>query len=113
MAKIEELTGIKRSEPQIRRYLKSIGFKRRKVGMIPAKSDPEIQKSSKKKNFNQCLSKLKMVPEKFTLLMPLQTESFGSFSWLLMVFLSLVYSSPLLVESVLTFWVRWMPLPIS
>ncbi|KOR28794.1 transposase, partial [Achromatium sp. WMS1] len=29
MAKIEELTGIKRSETQVRNYLKSIGFERR------------------------------------------------------------------------------------
>lgn len=47
MAKIEELTGIKRSETQVRKYLKSIEFKRRKVGMIPAKADPDIREEFK------------------------------------------------------------------
>ena len=44
MAKIEELTGIKRSEPQVRKFLLSIGMKCRKIGMIPAKADFEKQK---------------------------------------------------------------------
>jgi transposase len=43
MAKIEELTGIKRSENRVREYLKSIGMKPRKVGTIPAKADPDEQ----------------------------------------------------------------------
>jgi len=43
MAKIEELTGIKRSEPQVSKFIKSIGLKLRKVGMIPSKADPEKQ----------------------------------------------------------------------
>ena len=48
MGKIEELTGIKRSEPQVRKFLLSIGLKCRKVGMIPAKADLEKQESFKK-----------------------------------------------------------------
>jgi transposase len=43
MDKIEELTGIRRSENRIREFLKRIGMKRRKVGMIPAKADPDEQ----------------------------------------------------------------------
>ncbi|MEA3288350.1 MAG: IS630 family transposase, partial [Candidatus Marinimicrobia bacterium] len=43
MAKIEELTGIKRSENRVREFLKSIGMAPRKVGMIPAKADIEEQ----------------------------------------------------------------------
>ncbi|PXF60676.1 MAG: IS630 family transposase, partial [Candidatus Methanogaster sp.] len=43
MAKIEELTGIKRSENRVRVFLKSIGMAPRKVGMIPAKADLEEQ----------------------------------------------------------------------
>ena len=43
MAAIEQLTGIKRSENRVREYLRKIGMKRRKVGMIPAKADPENQ----------------------------------------------------------------------
>jgi len=43
MAEIETLTGLKRSEPQVRTFLKSIGMRCRKVGMIPAKADPQKQ----------------------------------------------------------------------
>ena len=43
MAKVEELTGIKRSENRVRVFLKSIGMAPRKVGMIPAKADSEGQ----------------------------------------------------------------------
>ena len=43
MNKIEELTGIRRSENRVREFLKRIGMKRRKVGMIPAKADPAEQ----------------------------------------------------------------------
>jgi hypothetical protein len=37
-AVIKELTGIERSPTQVREFLKPIGLKRRKVGMIPAKA---------------------------------------------------------------------------
>jgi len=43
MAKIEELTGIKLSENRVREFLRSIGMAPRKVGMIPAKADPDKQ----------------------------------------------------------------------
>jgi transposase len=46
-AKIEELTGIKRSETQVRQFMTSLGMKPRKVGMIPAKADPEKQEQFK------------------------------------------------------------------
>jgi transposase len=46
--KIEELTGLKRSETQIGKFLKSIGMKCRKVGMIPSKADIEEQEKFKK-----------------------------------------------------------------
>jgi len=39
------LTGIKRSENRVREFLKSIGMAPRKMGMIPAKADPEKQES--------------------------------------------------------------------
>jgi len=42
-AKIKELTGIERKETQVRKFLKKIGMKCRKVGMIPAKADPDVQ----------------------------------------------------------------------
>jgi transposase len=47
MATIEELTGIKRSETQVRHFMTSMGMKPRKVGMIPAKADPEKQEQFK------------------------------------------------------------------
>lgn len=46
---IEKLTGIKRSLPQVRKFLKSIGMSFRKVGMVPAKADVEKQEAFKKK----------------------------------------------------------------
>jgi transposase len=48
MGKIEEITGLKRSETQIRKFLGKIGLKRRKVGMVPAKADIEKQENFKK-----------------------------------------------------------------
>ncbi len=40
---IEQLTGIKRGNTQVRTFLKSLGLKRRKVGSIPAKADTTEQ----------------------------------------------------------------------
>jgi transposase len=48
MGRIEELTGLKRSETQVRKFLISSGLKRRKVGMVPAKADIEKQEIFKK-----------------------------------------------------------------
>lgn len=48
MAKIGELTGIKRSLTQIRIFLKSIGMRLLKVGVILAKADPDKQEELKK-----------------------------------------------------------------
>ena len=42
-SEIEALTGIKRCETQVRHFLKKLGMRCRKVGMIPAKADPEVQ----------------------------------------------------------------------
>ena len=43
--RIEQLTGIRRSPTQVGQFLKKkLGVKRRKVGHIPAKADPEKQK---------------------------------------------------------------------
>ncbi len=51
MGKIEEITGLKRSETQIRKFLtKTLGFKRRKVGSVPAKADLKEQEDFKKKS---------------------------------------------------------------
>ena len=52
-AKIEEITGVKRGLTQVRKFIKSLGMKTRKVGMVPAKADPEKQQAFLKKNWNQ------------------------------------------------------------
>lgn len=46
--KIERLTGVRRSQTQVREYLKRIGFRRLKVGSLPAKADPAEQERFKK-----------------------------------------------------------------
>jgi len=38
-AAIEKQTGIKRSEGRVRKYLKKLGLKKRKVGMVPGKAN--------------------------------------------------------------------------
>jgi transposase len=43
--RIEDLTGIRRSPTQVREFLKSLGMKRLKAGQVPAKADPEKQKT--------------------------------------------------------------------
>lgn len=42
-AKIEELTGIKISPERVRIFMKKLGFRPRKIGMIPAKADAQAQ----------------------------------------------------------------------
>jgi len=58
-ATIEQLTGIRRSETQVRKYLLSIGIKCRKVGMIPAKADPEVQQKFKDEKLDPVLEEAK------------------------------------------------------
>jgi transposase len=48
MGRIEELTGLKRSETQVRKFLRSSGFRCRKVGMVPAEADIVKQEIFKK-----------------------------------------------------------------
>jgi transposase len=48
-ARIKEVTGIERKPTQVRQFLKSLGMKPLKVGMIPAKADAEAQEAFKKK----------------------------------------------------------------
>jgi transposase len=58
-SKIEELTGIKRSPTRVRKFFKALGIKRRKIGMIPAKADPDIQNDFKKKKLEPRLEEAK------------------------------------------------------
>jgi len=59
MGKIQELTGISRSETQVRHFIKSIGMKCRKIGMIPAKADPEKQEQFKREKLEPVLDEAK------------------------------------------------------
>jgi transposase len=47
-ARIEKLTGIKRSEQRVRVFMNNIGMKFRKVAAIPAKADLDKQEDFKK-----------------------------------------------------------------
>ena len=58
-AKIEEITGIKRSPTRVREFLKSLGMKRRKVGMIPSKADVEVQEKYKREQLEPRLEEVK------------------------------------------------------
>lgn len=48
MSTIEKLTGLKRSEKQVRKFFKRIGLSRRKTGTIPSKADVNEQEAFKK-----------------------------------------------------------------
>ena len=65
--RLEELTGIKRSEPQVSQFLKTLGIKRRKVGMMPAKADPEKQATFKQKQLEPLLAAAQQGKKKSTL----------------------------------------------
>ena len=57
--RIEQLTGLRRSPTQVRRFLKNLGMKRRKVGHVPAKADPEKQKTFLKEELEPRLEEAK------------------------------------------------------
>jgi transposase len=46
-AKIELLTGVKRGETQVRKFLKEQGFRFRRIGTVPAKALPEEKKTNR------------------------------------------------------------------
>ena len=50
--RIEQLTQVRRSPDQVRRYLTKLGLKRLKTGQVPAKADPKGQADFLKKNSN-------------------------------------------------------------
>ena len=58
VAKIEELTGIRRSKTQVRTFLKKLGMRYRKVGSVPSGADPEKQEEFKKKLWSQEYSRI-------------------------------------------------------
>ena len=52
-ARIEALTGIARKPTQVRQFLRALGMKPLKVGMIPAKADGAVQETFKKKAWSR------------------------------------------------------------
>lgn len=60
MSIIERITGIKRSPTQIRHFLKRIGMKRLKTGMIPAKADPDEQEEFLKEKLEPRIEEAKL-----------------------------------------------------
>jgi transposase len=71
MNKIEKLTGLKRDETRIRKFLAKLGFKRRKVGMVPSKADPDKQETFKKNSWSPGSKKPKPEKGRSFLWMPL------------------------------------------
>lgn len=65
--RLEELTGIKRSEPQVSQFLQQLGLKRRKVGMIPAKADPQKQATFQQEQLEPVLEAAQQGKKKSTL----------------------------------------------
>lgn len=59
MQTVEDLTGIKRSETHVRKFLKSIGMKCLKVGMIPSGANPEKQAEYKREKLEPRLKEAK------------------------------------------------------
>jgi transposase len=57
IAAIERLTGLKRSPGRVRAFLKRIGMKCRKTGMIPAKADATAQDDFKKNRWDHAWKK--------------------------------------------------------
>ena len=60
IAKIEKITGIRRSPTQIRLFLKKIGMRTLKVGFVPGKADPDVQDDFKKKELLPRLEEAKI-----------------------------------------------------
>lgn len=56
---IKRLTGIKRSETQVRRFLRSLGLRPRKIGMLPAKADVDRQEEFLEEQLNPVLDEAK------------------------------------------------------
>lgn len=57
--KIESLTGIRRSPTQVRVFLKSLGMRCIKVGVVPGKADPDEQEAYKQEKLEPRLEEAK------------------------------------------------------
>lgn len=87
-----DLTGIKRSECQIRKFIKRLGMKRLKVGHIPSKANPDKQENFKQEQMEPVLEEAKK-GKRFVYFVDAAPKSFSPLSWLFVVFLSLIYKS--------------------
>ena len=56
---IEQLTGVRRSPTQVRNFLKSIGMRLLKVGVVPSKADPDEQETFKEQQLEPRLEEAK------------------------------------------------------
>lgn len=65
--KIEEITGLKRGETPVRKFLKSMGMSLRKTGAVPGKANPAEQEEFKKKHSNQFWQMPDKVKKKYSL----------------------------------------------
>jgi transposase len=70
MAKIQELTGVKRSPSAVGRFLGSLGMSPRKVGAIPLKADTEEQESFRVNKLEPRLEEAKQGKRAIFLSMP-------------------------------------------
>jgi transposase len=81
MGKIEEITGLKRSGTQIRKFLGKIGLKRRKVGMVPAEADIEKQENLKKQEIEPRLKEAAQGKRKITDASHFVLAPFSGYLW--------------------------------
>ena len=59
VAKIEKLTGLKKTREPVRVFLKKMGLSPHKVGMIPAKADVQQQEIFLKEKLEPCIGEAK------------------------------------------------------
>ncbi|MEJ2437055.1 MAG: hypothetical protein P8Y35_03460, partial [Sulfurovaceae bacterium] len=106
--KIEELAGLKRSDPKVGNVLKAIGMKCRKVGMLPAKANSEKQEQFKQEKLDPVLEEAKAVRKRSILWMQLILcwRLFWASYGLLLAYLF----KPRLVVNASMFRERWMRL---
>ena len=93
IARIEELTGIKRSPTQTRKFLKSIGMRILKVGVIPSKADPEKQEAFIKNELDPRLEEAKS-GKRVVLFVDAAHFVFGAFLGFLWCFARVFIKSP-------------------
>lgn len=59
-SKIEELTGMSLRPTRVYEFFKSLGIKRRKIGMMPSKADPDVQDNFKQEKLEPRIKEAKV-----------------------------------------------------